>query len=98
MTRDNERGSQGRSRWRNDLANERRAWKLSRKQVARIVGKSVDAIESYERGTRFPTIDTALKLQILFRSQIASFYLLLYQRLSAEVRTTEALVRRKGAR
>lgn len=85
--------NQRRPRLRNDLRLERRQRGLSRKQVAGIVGISVDSIDSYERGRRLPNLITALKLQILFRSQLASFYEGLYAQLTAETRAAEEGVR-----
>lgn len=80
---------QRRRRVRNSLRLERRERGLSRKQVARIIGTSVDTIDSYERGTRTPGLINALKLQLLYRSQVAAFYLPLYHELATAIREAE---------
>jgi predicted transcriptional regulator len=100
MTKDNVVASLSRlsNRWRNDLGVERRGRKLSTKQVASIIGAATRTIESYERGRTVPSLQNALKLQILYRGQLASFYDAIYAELTREIRTAEASVlRRRGA-
>jgi predicted transcriptional regulator len=77
---------------RNDLTVERRNRGLSIKEVARIIGASERTLEGYERGRYMPSLVMALKLQILYRGQIASFYQSLHARLTAQIRDVELLV------
>jgi|SRR5579885_3175342 len=88
----NHRGSRTQVRRSNDLAFERRVRKLTRKQVHRITGIKASTLASYERGKRLPSLTAALRLQILYRGQIASFYQPLYAQLGAEIRESEARV------
>ncbi|SRR5258708_5880012 len=74
---------------RNDLAIERRERRLSIKQAALIIGVSDRTLAGYERGRYMPSLIVALKLQILYRGQIASFYQPLYGQLSEEIRAAE---------
>jgi transcriptional regulator with XRE-family HTH domain len=75
---------------RNDLAYERRARKLSLKEAAELLGISLKTLDNYERGRYMPSVATALKLQILYRGQIASFYQSLYASLTAAIRAAES--------
>jgi DNA-binding XRE family transcriptional regulator len=80
---------------RNDLGVERRERRLTIQQVALIVGISERAIQGLEEGSFMPSLVTALKLQILYRSQLASFYQPLYEQLVSEVRAAEECVLRR---
>lgn len=82
----------------NDLRLERRQRGLSCKRVALIIGKSVAQVNRYETGERLPTLITALKLQILYRSQLAGIYERLYRRLAGEVLPREEALRSLGKR
>jgi transcriptional regulator with XRE-family HTH domain len=73
----------------NDLRFERRQRRLSRKDVGRLIGKSAHMVRRYERGTFAPPLATALKLQILYRTQLASIYQPLYAQLTADMRAAE---------
>jgi transcriptional regulator with XRE-family HTH domain len=76
-------------KYRNDLRFERRRRRLSRKDVSRLIGKSLAMVRRYERGTFAPPLITALKLQILYRTQLASIYQPIYARLTEEMRAAE---------
>jgi|SRR5579884_764031 len=76
--------------WRNDLAQERRARRLSLEQASRILGIPLATLANYERGSYAPSLIAALKLQILYRGQVASFYDPLYTKLTEAIRTAEA--------
>ena len=86
------------ARYRNDLRLERRERGLTCKKVALIIGKSVAQLNRYETGERLPTLITALKLQILYRSQLAGIYSRVYQRLVKDIRSREEAVRSLGKR
>jgi transcriptional regulator with XRE-family HTH domain len=83
------RSTQQNRKYRNDLRLERLQRRLSRKEVGRLIGKSPNMVRRYERGTCAPTLATALKLQILCRTQLASIYQPLYAQLTVEMRAAE---------
>lgn len=87
-----------RSRCRNDLRLERRERGLTCKKVSLIIGKSVAQLNRYETGERLPTLITALKLQILYRAQLAGIYGRFYRQLTKDVREREEAVRLLGKR
>lgn len=87
-----------RSLCRNDLKLERRERGLTCKKVALIIGKSVAQLNRYETGERLPTLITALKLQILYRSQLAGMYSRAYRHLTKDVRAREEAIRSIGKR
>ena len=77
----------------NDLMLQRRERGLNRKQTASLIGRSVSSIGRYERGSVLPPLLTALKLEILYRTQLGSLYERLYQALKSELRAKEEAVR-----
>jgi DNA-binding XRE family transcriptional regulator len=91
MTEDNNNPKSGRPtrKYTNDLRLERLKRRLSRKEVGRLIGRSLATVRRYERGHIAPPLITALKLQILFRAQLASIYQGLYAQLTPEMRTAE---------
>jgi DNA-binding XRE family transcriptional regulator len=80
------------AQYHNDLRLERRNRRLSNKQVAALIGKSLATLRRYERGDLLPSLPTALKLQILYRTQLASIYQSLYANLTDEMRARETQV------
>jgi transcriptional regulator with XRE-family HTH domain len=65
------------------LARKRRG--LQQKQVARLLDhKTIDQISRYENGTRVPTLETALKLEIIYGIPLRLLFTSLYK----EVRDT----------
>ena len=90
------RSNKQRNLWRNDLALERRARKLSRRQVSQILEIPLKTLANYERGAYGPSLTAALKLQILYRGQVASFYDALYATLVRSIRSAEIRVLEKG--
>mgnify|MGYP001572853207 CR=1 FL=1 len=82
----------------NDLRLERRERGLTCKKVSLIIGKSVAQLNRYETGERLPTLITALKLQILYRSQLAGIYNRLYKQLTKDVHAREDAIRSLGKR
>ncbi len=89
MTKNKQTQTKNPTKIKTDLRLERRGRGLTRKQVARIIGMSIDSVDSYETGKRLPSLVNALKLQILYRSQLAGLYEQLYQQLTAQVREAE---------
>ena len=100
MTGDqNQRRGRGVNYRRNDLAYERRERNLSLEQVAKIVGIPASTLNNYERGRYVPPLIAALKLQILYRGQIASFYQPLYADLTEQLRAAELkVIGKRGSR
>lgn len=77
-----------------------RLWKYRRRmgftqtQVAAILGYLPStSLSQYERGRRLPRLETALKLEIVYRIPIAALYPELYQELKAELRSREERLR-----
>ncbi len=73
---------------------------MSPKQAAQLVDKSLAVLRKYESGETNPPLVVALKLQILYREQLAGIYGPLYQELTRDMRAREeALVslRKRGA-
>lgn len=91
----------GSIKYPNDLTLQRRARGLNKKQAASLVGRSVRSIRRYESGRVLPPLLTALKLEILYRTQLGSLYDGLYQQLTRELRGKEEALRaglgQKGA-
>ena len=91
-TNTQQNGTAPRIRYPNDLRLARRERGLTRKQVASIVGRSIRSIRRYEGGATLPPLLTALKLEVLFRSQLAGLYDRTYQALRTELRAKEEAV------
>jgi transcriptional regulator with XRE-family HTH domain len=87
-----------RTRTKNDLRIERRKRQLSRKEAASLLGCSVRLLAYYESGYRTPPLITALRLQILYRGQLAAFYAELYRELTVEMRAKESESRERSPR
>lgn len=62
---------------------------LSRKQAAKLLGKSESAIRRLEQGCLRPSFDTALQLEILYRRPVAYLYSKHYQELRKRLRAQE---------
>ena len=90
------RRNDSRKLWRNDLAQERRRRGLSLGGASRILRIPLQTLSHYERGDYAPSLLVALKLQILYRGQVASFYDTLYAELTKEIRAAELLDANRG--
>jgi Predicted transcriptional regulator len=77
----------------NDLRFRRRERRLSRKEVAHLLGKSLQTIRKYEQGAILPPTKLALKLQVLYRTQLAGIYQDLYSVLTTDIRAAEESIR-----
>ena len=59
---------------------------LETKQVTRLLSKkSADEIYHYERGDNSPSLETALKLEIIYRTPVKLLFQALFERLQSEV-------------
>ncbi len=68
----------------------RSAWGLARKKVARILGYTrTSSLIRFENGERLPNLETALKLEILYRRPVAFLFPDLYVALREEIRAAE---------
>lgn len=80
---------------KNDLAHARRRMGFSRKQVALLIHRSVDAVERYEKGEALPSLEMALKLEIIYRTPVAYLFVKLYKEFHEGLRSDECLLLRR---
>ena len=74
----------------NRLASFRRRRGYSQRRVAHLLGhKSHGALSSYERGRVVPTLNTALKLEIVLRTPVAFLFPSAYETFRREIRAEE---------
>ena len=67
------------------LARNRR--NLKQKQIAYLLGnKSLDQVSRYENGSRVPTLQTALKLEVILGVSVRALFPQLYAELRSEIR------------
>jgi transcriptional regulator with XRE-family HTH domain len=60
---------------------------LRQKQVAHLLGhRTVDQVSRYEKGTRLPTLETALMLEIIYRTPLRQLFSDLYEELHGKIR------------
>jgi transcriptional regulator with XRE-family HTH domain len=70
----------------NRLWNARKRVGLGQKQLARLLDhKTADQVSRYERGTRLPTLQTALELEIALGIPLRILFSDLYEQLRAEL-------------
>jgi transcriptional regulator with XRE-family HTH domain len=70
----------------NRLWQARRRAGLEQKQVARLLGhKTCDQISRYERGDRLPSLEIALKLEIILRVPVRELFPDLYEHCRAQI-------------
>jgi transcriptional regulator with XRE-family HTH domain len=75
----------------NELVVYRRRWGLSQKRVATLLGhQDTSMVSRYENGKSLPPLDTALRLEIIYRVPVAFLYYKLYASLRDHIRATEA--------
>ncbi len=86
------------------IKNKHRLWQarhkagLEQKQVALLLGHhSTDQISRYERGTRTPTLKTALKLEITYGISVGLLFQELYEQCRREVAESNERHRLKAA-
>jgi DNA-binding XRE family transcriptional regulator len=78
------------TKFKNELSIVRSGRGLARKTVARILGhKRTSSLIRFENGERFPNLETALKLEILYRRPVAFLFPDLYVALREEIRAAE---------
>lgn len=81
----------------NDLLILRRERGLSRKQVSALLGyKCPSSVRRLEEGRMKPTLDVALRLEILYRRPIAYLYNDYYTNLREQIREDEAHLPQAG--
>ena len=79
--------SGGRNKVENRLWSARKRRKLQQKQVAYLLNHHTpDQVSRYELGTRLPTLETALLLEMIYGAPVRILYKGLYERLQAELR------------
>ena len=75
------------------LARKRRG--LGQKQVAYLLGKTIDEISRYERGVRIPSLEIVLSMELIYgipaRILFKDIYEQLHARISAKVQNQETL-------
>jgi hypothetical protein len=77
----------GRNRVENRLWPARKRRVLEQKQVAYLLNHHTsDQVSRYELGTRLPTLETALLLEMIYGAPLRVLYRDLYERLQAELR------------
>jgi transcriptional regulator with XRE-family HTH domain len=79
--------SGGRKTVENRLWQTRKRRGLQQKQVAYLLGHhTTDQVSRYELGTRLPTLEIALLLEMIYGAPLRILYKDLYERLQAELR------------
>lgn len=73
----------------NELAQARWARRLSVKRVAAIIDKDTSTITRYEQGLVLPPFETALELEILYRTPVSFLFPAYYDALRLELRSRE---------
>jgi len=58
---------------------------LGQKQVAYLLGKTVDEISRYERGIRVPSLETVLGLELIYGIPARMLFKDIYEQLQAEI-------------
>lgn len=82
--------SSSRPRIPNRLWYYRKRLGYSQKRIARLLGhRQTSHVSDYERGKRLPTLDTALKLELILRVPAAFLYEDRYKALKHEIRHAE---------
>jgi transcriptional regulator with XRE-family HTH domain len=77
----------GRKTIENRLWQARKRRGLEQKQVAYLLGlQTPDQVSRYELGTRLPTLETALLLEMIYGAPLRMLYKDLYERLLSELR------------
>ena len=78
----------------NNLWTYRKRFGLSQKQAAFLLDhKTTSQLSRYEKGTKVPGLETALKLEILYRVPVAFLFYDCYQKLKDEIRSKEDSLR-----
>lgn len=79
--------SGGRNTIENRLWPTRKRRELEQKQVAYLLGHhTADQVSRYELGTRLPTLETALLLEMIYGAPLRVLYKDLYERLQGKLR------------
>lgn len=66
------------------IARKRRG--LGQKQIAFLMGKTIDEVSRYERGVRMPELTALLAIEIVYGAPLRVLFKELYERMSAEIR------------
>jgi len=83
----------------NQLLLYRKRSRLSQKQVARLLGDRDESVLSrYERGEVLPPLESALKLEIIYRIPAAFLFPGLYGRLREDIRSLESKLPRAAGK
>jgi transcriptional regulator with XRE-family HTH domain len=78
----------GRNNVENRLWQTRKRRGLEQKQVAYLLNQNTpDQVSRYELGTRLPTLETALLLEMIYGAPLRVLYKDLYERLQADLRS-----------
>ncbi len=75
----------------NQLVVYRRRMGLPQRLVSRLLGhQGASVLSRYERGRLLPTLEMALRLEIIYRVPVAFLFPTLYETLRANIRSTES--------
>ena len=78
------------NKYPNDLLIYRKRIKLSQKTVAHLLGSTTQyELSRLERGHRLPSLETALKCEIIYRTPVAFLFYDLYSELRTRIRSAE---------
>ena len=79
--------SGGKSKFQNRFWRARRRRNLGQKHIAYLLGrKNVDQVSRYENGSRLPTLQTALKLEIILGVSVRSLFSGIHAEFRSEIR------------
>ena len=80
----------------NQLVVYRKRMRFGQKQVAKLLGhKDTSMLSRYERGHSLPPLETALRLEIIYRVPVAFLYQAAYRELKDKIRRLEAEIPRR---
>ena len=80
------------NKYQNELVVYRRRWGLGQKQVASLLGhRDTSMLSRYENGKSLPPLETALRLEIIYRVPVAFLYHKFYASLRDHIRAEEAM-------
>jgi transcriptional regulator with XRE-family HTH domain len=77
----------GKTKIQNRLWRARKRCGLGQKQVAFLIGKTIDEVSRYERGARIPELRTIIALEIVYGTPLRILFKDLYGQILTEIRT-----------
>jgi transcriptional regulator with XRE-family HTH domain len=79
------------NKYPNKLTLYRRRMSLTQKHVSKLIGLDSDMLWRYEHGRSNPPLETALQLEIVYRTPVAFLFPALYEKLRNEIRALEGV-------